>query len=229
MQLRNRPRGPAPAGRGRASDHPPRWQSRYARRGKPAADRVLGLLLAVLLVPVALVVAAAVRASLGRPVFYRQIRVGRTGRAFTLYKFRSMLADRRVRDLPYDGVDRRVDYEADRDPRHTPLGRLLRASGLDELPQLWNVLLGDMSLVGPRPEVPVVVARYAEWEHARHLVRPGITGLWQVSARAAKPMSAHVAIDVDYVRTVSLGLDLRILARTLPALLRPGLERRDPV
>lgn len=203
----------------------PRSRSTYVRFGKPAEDWLLALVLAVVLAPAALAVAVAVLVSLGRPVIYRQTRVGRHGREFTLYKFRSMLPDRRLRDLPFDGPDRRVSYEVEGDPRQTRLGRLLRSVGLDEIPQLWNVIRGDMSLVGPRPEVPAVVARYAEWERTRHDVRPGLTGLWQVTARRAKPMSAHVAIDIEYVRRVSLWLDLRILARTLPSLMRPPAHR----
>jgi len=100
-----------------------------------------------------------------------------------IYKFRTMRPDRRQAVLPYSGPDRRVCHETDNDPRHTPLGRFLRKYSLDELPQLWNVLVGDMSLVGPRPELVEVVERYESWQRERHRVKPGLTGLWQVTCR----------------------------------------------
>jgi lipopolysaccharide/colanic/teichoic acid biosynthesis glycosyltransferase len=202
----------------------PRCQSPYVRIVKPVMDRGLAVALSVALAPLLLVVALAVRVALGAPVLFTQTRVGRAGRPFTLYKFRSMRPDRRVQQLPYAGPDRRVSYEATNDPRHTRLGLFLRAWSLDELPQLWNVLRGDMSLVGPRPEVPEVVAGYADWQHERHRVRPGLTGLWQVTARTTKPMHAvaNTGIDVQYVQRVSLRLDCRILLRTLPAVLSVG-------
>jgi lipopolysaccharide/colanic/teichoic acid biosynthesis glycosyltransferase len=192
----------------------------YARLIKPVLDQMLAAVLLALLAPMLLVIAAAVRRSLGAPVIYRQTRVGREGKPFTLLKFRSMTPDRRVTALPYDGVERRVSYEATDDPRHTPLGWLLRRWSLDELPQLWNVVRGEMSLVGPRPEVSAVVATYPEVARERHLVRPGITGLWQVTARDVKPMQINVGMDVDYVRRVSFWLDACILLKTVPAIVR---------
>jgi lipopolysaccharide/colanic/teichoic acid biosynthesis glycosyltransferase len=100
------------------------------------------------------------------------------------------------------------------------VGRILRRFSLDELPQLWNVLRGDMSLVGPRPELPVVVDRYHQWQHLRHLVKPGITGLWQVSERGDVEMHECVETDIEYVRRLSLFTDLSIIARTIPAAVR---------
>jgi lipopolysaccharide/colanic/teichoic acid biosynthesis glycosyltransferase len=177
---------------------------------------------------VLLVVAVAVRVSLGAPLIYRQARVGRGRKQFTMLKFRSMTPDRRVAALPYDGPERRVSYEATDDPRHTALGSLLRRWSLDELPQLWNVVRGEMSLVGPRPEVPPVVATYPELAEERHLVRPGITGLWQVTAREIKPMEACVGIDIDYVRRISFALDCRILFGTLRAVVGTAREAAVP-
>jgi lipopolysaccharide/colanic/teichoic acid biosynthesis glycosyltransferase len=200
----------------------------YARWIKPVLERVSAAVLLVLLSPILLVVAAAVRMSLGAPVIYRQTRVGRNGKPFTLHKFRTMTPDRRVATLPYGGVERRVSCEATDDPRHTGLGSVLRRWSLDELPQLWNVVRGEMSLVGPRPEVPPVVATYPELARERHLVRPGITGLWQVTARDIKPMEAGVAIDIDYVRRISFALDCRILLGTFPALVRSAREPVKP-
>jgi lipopolysaccharide/colanic/teichoic acid biosynthesis glycosyltransferase len=153
-------------------------------------------------------------------VVLRQRRIGMGGRPFTVYKFRTMHADRRRDDDGYAGPDRRRTHKSADDPRLTATGRLLRRLSLDELPQLVNVLRGEMSLVGPRPELPVVVERhYADWQHRRHAVKPGLTGLWQVSERGNGMMHEHVDVDLDYVDQVSLGTDLRILLRTLPAAL----------
>jgi lipopolysaccharide/colanic/teichoic acid biosynthesis glycosyltransferase len=119
---------------------------------------------------------------------------------------------------------RRRDHKAPHDPRHTRLGRFLRRTSLDELPQLLNVLRGDLSLVGPRPELPEVVAGYEPWQHARHWVRPGITGLWQVTQRGTgEPMHRHVATDLEYIERLSFATDARILVRTVPAAL--GFDR----
>ncbi len=199
--------------------HSTRASGYYARVVKRQVDLVGAALLLVVLAPLLLAVAVAVALLLGRPVLYRQTRVGLHGRPFVLYKFRTMLPDRRLHDDPLADPDRRLDFEAAGDPRHTRLGRFLRIWSCDELPQLWNVLRGSMSLVGPRPEVPAVVAKYDAWQHERHLVRPGLTGLWQVTARHSKPMSAHVRMDVDYVQRLSVRLDAAILLRTVRVLL----------
>jgi lipopolysaccharide/colanic/teichoic acid biosynthesis glycosyltransferase len=194
----------------------------YARLLKPAFDRTFAALAIIVAIPAFLVVALVVRLSFGPGVLYRQCRVGRSGKPFTVFKFRTMEHDRR-RPEPvgsFDGVDRRRTHKSHEDPRHRPVGRLLRKWSLDELPQLFNVLRGEMSVVGPRPELPSVVATYRGWEHERHLVRPGLTGLWQVQARGdGTLMREHIDLDVAYVRHVSAWTDLRILVRTLPALL----------
>jgi lipopolysaccharide/colanic/teichoic acid biosynthesis glycosyltransferase len=199
----------------------------YARAVKPAVDRAAAAAMLTVMAPVVAVVAAVVRLSLGSPVIYRQVRVGRDGAHFTMLKFRTMTPDRRVRSVPYEGIERRISFEATDDPRHTPVGDMLRRLSLDELPQLWNVVRGDMSLIGPRPEVPPAVATYPEHARERHLLRPGITGLWQVTARGTQPMEQGVEIDIDYVRRVSFGLDCWILARTLPAVLHAARRPSD--
>ena len=192
----------------------------YLRYVKPAIDALLAAVALLLALPVMAVVATVVFVSLGRPILLRQERVGRGGKRFTVYKFRSMHPDRRGGGTDWDGIDRRVTHKHPDDPRLTPSGRLLRKLSLDELPQLLNVLRGDMSLVGPRPELPTIVQRHYEpWQHRRHAVKPGITGLWQVSERGNGMMHEHVDVDLDYVDQVGLGTDLRILIRTLPAAL----------
>jgi lipopolysaccharide/colanic/teichoic acid biosynthesis glycosyltransferase len=187
---------------------------------KPAIDFVAALVLLVVLLPVSILVALAVRVSLGKGVIYRQRRVGRGGRPFTIYKFRTMHHDRRAAQVSFDGVDRRVCHKRDDDPRHTPLGRFLRKCRLDELPQMWNVLMGQMSLVGPRPELPQVVERYEPWQHGRHLVRPGLTGMWQVSDRASGLAYEGVDLDIEYVQRLSFWTDCAVLLRTIPIIVR---------
>ena len=146
------------------------------------------------------------------PILYRQRRVGRFGRYFTIYKLRTMRTD-----MCGDGIK----PEGGHDPRITRVGRVLRKTSIDELPQLLNVLLGDMAIVGPRPEQPFLVCRYEKWQNLRHLIKPGITGLWQITCRSTiplhKPEATHV--DLEYIRTASLATDGRIVMRTFGALL----------
>ena len=193
----------------------------YVRFGKPLIDRFAAVVLLLVVLPVLAAVAVAVWLDLGGPVLLRQRRVGKDGRAFTMLKFRTMRPDRRARGAdPYAGPERRTRHKHPDDPRLTRLGRLLRSLSLDELPQLWNVLRGEMSLVGPRPELPLIVDRYESWQHQRHAVRPGLTGLWQISERGSGgDMHEHVDIDLEYVDRLSLRTDLGILVRTLPAAL----------
>ncbi|MEN3314281.1 MAG: hypothetical protein V7605_515 [Acidimicrobiaceae bacterium] len=194
----------------------------YGRVVKPGMDRLAATLLFVATVPIALAVGAAVRLSMGSGVIYKQRRVGRDGRLFTMYKFRSMKTDRRNASAPaaYDGPDRRVCHKREDDPRHTPVGRFLRKCSLDELPQLWNVMKGDMSLVGPRPELPQVVADYEPWQHQRHAVKPGLTGFWQISDRAGGLAYEGVGYDIDYLAKLSFWTDCKVLLRTIPVTLR---------
>ena len=163
-----------------------------------------------LLSPLILVIALGLLVTLRRPIIFRQIRVGRNGVPFVLWKFRTMRPDRRKTNLPTP-VERRVCHKSPDDPRHTRFGRALRCTRLDELPQLANVLKGDMSLVGPRPEMTEIVARYEPWQHDRHLVRPGLTGLWQVSVVDEGLMHEHTDIDIEYIQAMDLKTDLRIL------------------
>jgi lipopolysaccharide/colanic/teichoic acid biosynthesis glycosyltransferase len=192
----------------------------YCRFVKPVIDFAAALVLLVVALPVMLAVAMALRLKMGSGVIYRQARVGRNGSPFTMFKFRTMTTDRRAADRPFTGIDRRVCHKRDDDPRHTPLGRLLRKSSLDELPQLWNVLRGDMSLVGPRPELVEIVDHYEDWQHLRHSVRPGITGFWQISDRAGGMACEGVQHDIDYLQRLSFATDCKVLLRTVPATLR---------
>jgi lipopolysaccharide/colanic/teichoic acid biosynthesis glycosyltransferase len=195
----------------------------YGSVVKPGIDFVGATVLLLLLVPVLLAVAFAVRIRMGRGVIYRQERIGRGGRSFTMYKFRSMEPDRRKGQVPFHGVERRQCHKRDDDPRHTDLGRSLRKTRLDELPQLINVLMGHMSLVGPRPELTQVVERYEAWQHERHQVKPGLTGFWQVSNRANGLALEAVDLDIDYLSQVSFLTDCRVMLRTIPvALSRSG-------
>ena len=191
----------------------------YPKVVKPLFDRVVGFVIFVVLLPLTALVALAVKMSLGSPVIFRQRRVGRDGREFDVYKFRTMGSDRRRQHAPVE-QDRRQNHKSEDDPRHTRVGRCLRKWSLDELPQFWNVVEGDMSLVGPRPELVEIVARYEPWQHQRHVVKPGLTGLWQVSSRGSGMMHLHTDIDLEYIETMGPITDLKILLLTIPATLR---------
>jgi lipopolysaccharide/colanic/teichoic acid biosynthesis glycosyltransferase len=195
----------------------------YSTHVKPVLDRVLGAVLLVALSPLIAAVAAVIAVRLGRPILFAQERAGLRGTSFRMFKFRTMLPDRRGGQLPFVGPDRRLTHKSSDDPRHVPVGRWLRKWSLDELPQLLNVVRGEMSLVGPRPELMHVVHDYEPWQHLRHQVKPGLTGLWQVSQRGDGLMHEHTTIDLIYVDRLSLSTDLTILVRTVPAAL--GLRR----
>jgi lipopolysaccharide/colanic/teichoic acid biosynthesis glycosyltransferase len=208
------------------------------RRGSTRAEAVrrmldvlVALLVIVLAAPLMCLIALLIRATSDGPVLFRQSRVGHLQRAFTMLKFRTMTTgadDRSHRDFVTRmmcGEDPRSCgstglFKIHMDPRITPVGRWLRRTSLDELPQLFNVLRGEMSLVGPRPVLTWEVALYEPRHLTRFLVRPGLTGLWQVCGRNRLTMSEALELDVEYVARSSLALDLKILARTLPALLR---------
>ncbi len=196
--------------------------SRYYHGAKRALDVVVAVLLLLALLPVLLLIGLAVKLDSPGPVLFRQPRIGRYGRPFHMLKFRTMRADRRTRPgQPPPGMpERRRAHKTAHDPRITPLGRFLRRTSLDELPQLWNVLRGEMSLVGPRPELPEIVGQYQPWQHLRHLVTPGITGWWQVSRDGTCLMHEATELDLYYVYHQSLKLDFLILARTLGAVVR---------
>ena len=192
---------------------------KFERFVKPLVDRVAGAVLSVVTFPILMVVVPAIWATMGFPAIFKQQRIGRHGKEFTVYKLRTMRHDRRVTQLDFAGPDRRQNHKSDNDPRHTRLGRFLRKWSIDEIPQLWNVALGQMSLIGPRPELPHLVANYEPWQHHRHETRPGMTGLWQVTARGDIPMHEATDIDLEYVNTLSFRMDLKILMLTLPAML----------
>ena len=191
----------------------------YERFAKPVIDVVGGLVLILLAAPLMALIAVAILVTDGRPAIFKQERVGRNSKIFTMYKFRTMHPDRRVAQPPYAPPDRRRCHKTPDDPRLTRLGHFLRKWSLDELPQLWNVVLRDMSLVGPRPELLMIVERYEPWQHLRHQVKPGITGVWQVSERGDGLMHENIQVDLLYLERVSLLTDLRILLRTIPAAL----------
>ncbi|MEV4528244.1 sugar transferase [Streptosporangium sp. NPDC049304] len=183
-------------------------------------DRVGAGLLLTALLPLLAGVAMAVRASGPGPVFFRQTRVGRDGAEFTIYKFRTMRADAERRKIALSSDGPGPLFKIRNDPRVTPLGARLRRHSLDELPQLINVVLGHMSLVGPRPPLPEEVTRYGDDVRRRLLVKPGMTGLWQVSGRSDLSWEESVRLDLRYVESWSLMLDLQILWKTWSAVAR---------
>lgn len=193
----------------------------YARFFKPVMDRVLALVFLAVLSPIIAVVAILVKVSLGSPILLRQKRVGRNGKVIELHKFRTMHADRRAEAIgtAYDDGDRRRTHKHPNDPRLTLVGRTLRKWSLDELPQLVDVLDGRLSLVGPRPELVSIVDSYEPWQHGRHAVKPGLTGLWQVTARGNGEMHEHTDLDIEYAHKVTFRKDLKILLLTVPAIL----------
>ncbi|WKU02384.1 sugar transferase [Micromonospora soli] len=191
---------------------------------KSVFDRVSALLLLILAAPVLLAIAGLVRVSpgAGGPAIFRQVRVGKNGRPFRIYKFRTMYVDaeeRLAELLDRNETDGEL-FKMRQDPRVTPVGRWLRRLSLDEVPQLVNVLKGDMSLVGPRPPLPREVANYPSDMRRRLVVKPGLTGLWQVSGRSDLSWEESIRLDLSYVENWSLTMDLAILVRTLSAVVR---------
>ncbi|MEA2549943.1 MAG: hypothetical protein QOE42_2541 [Chloroflexota bacterium] len=188
---------------------------------KRLLDIAIALVALVVLSPVLAVTAAWIRAHEGGPILFRQVRIGEQGRPFEVIKFRTMIldAERRLADLASLNEIRGQAFKVTDDPRVTASGRVLRASSLDELPQLWNVLRGEMSLVGPRPPLPSEVDEYDVWHRRRLSMKPGITGLWQVAARREPEFDRWVRMDLDYIDRWSLLLDLKIIARTIPAVI----------
>jgi exopolysaccharide biosynthesis polyprenyl glycosylphosphotransferase len=188
---------------------------------KRAVDALLAGVFLVVLSPLFAVLALNILRRDGSPVLYRQTRVGLNGRRFTMYKFRTMLrdADQRLGEVEHLNEVHGRAFKATNDPRLTHSGPFLRRTGLDELPQLWNVLRGDMSIVGPRPPLPSEVQGYDVWHRRRLSMKPGITGLWQVSARREVEFDRWVTIDLEYIDRWSLWLDLKIMARSVPAIL----------
>ena len=190
---------------------------------KGAVDRALAFVGLVLFSPVLLALAAAVRLTSAGPAIFKQVRIGQGGKEFTLWKFRSMYADAEERRAELSSRNERAEgllFKIKDDPRVTPVGRWLRKFSLDELPQLVNVLQGKMSLVGPRPPLPEEVLLYEDEVRRRLLVKPGLTGLWQISGRSDLNWDESVRLDLRYVENWSFTLDLMILWKTVSTVLR---------
>ncbi len=182
---------------------------------KRLVDAVTAGTLLILTAPFMGLLAIAIRADSPGPALFRQERVGMGGRQFTIHKFRSM-----TKHAPTYSYKVPLD-----DPRITRVGRWLRRSGLDELPQLWNVLRGDMSLIGPRPELPFIVYQYEDWQQVRHSVRPGITGWWQIHHRNEVPMHLNLHYDFYYLENLSLRLDWAIARQTVKIMAKGMMAR----
>ncbi|MDW8307961.1 MAG: sugar transferase [Verrucomicrobiales bacterium] len=200
----------------------PRW--------KRVLDVTLVLVASPVLVPLMALIAVAIRLSSPGPALFRQERVGFRGRRFTCFKFRTMVVDAdpglhqgHLQELLRSDKPM-VKMDTKGDPRVIPFGRLLRASGLDELPQIFNVLRGEMSLVGPRPCMPYEFEQYLPWQMERFNAMPGLTGLWQVSGKNRTTFNEMIRLDIQYARNQSLWLDLKIILKTVPALI---LQMRD--
>jgi lipopolysaccharide/colanic/teichoic acid biosynthesis glycosyltransferase len=187
------------------------------RAVKRIIDLVVSLVAGVVLLPVFVLIALLIRLDSDGPIFFVSDRVGRRGRIFRLFKFRSMVAgaDDMLKDLADLNQGGQYMIKIPDDPRATRTGRVLRKYSLDELPQLWNVVRGDMSLVGPRPQAPNEVALYTMEQRRRLDVPAGITGLWQVTARTNPNFEVWVAKDIEYIEHWSLWLDLKIMIKTL--------------
>jgi len=189
------------------------------------AKRVIDILLSgfglILMAPAIGLVALAVRLTSPGPVIFRQVRCGLNGRRFVFYKFRSMCqnAEEMKPALAHLNARDNVVFKIPNDPRLTPIGKLLRKFSIDEWPQMWNVLRGDMSVVGPRPAVPEEVEQYKRWQRRRLRMRPGLTCLWAVAGRDALDFETWMRLDMEYIDTWSLALDWRIILRTIPRVL----------
>jgi exopolysaccharide biosynthesis polyprenyl glycosylphosphotransferase len=180
------------------------------RLAKRLFDISVSLIALTLGWPVFCVVALAIKLENQGPIIFKQQRIGERGRPFTMYKFRSMYADADKMSVPED-----ADHKKRNDPRVTKVGRFIRRTSLDELPQFVNILRGDMSLVGPRPEMPWLVSQYSTWQRKRFEVPQGLTGWWQVTGRAEKPMYLNTEDDLFYIQNYSLWLDMQIIFRTI--------------
>jgi exopolysaccharide biosynthesis polyprenyl glycosylphosphotransferase len=201
-------------------DHPELAGGKRVLKG--VFDKVVALTVLILLAPLFAAIMLAVRFGDHGPVFFRQTRVGKDGHAFSVWKFRTMVVDAEQRKAELAALNESDGalFKMRRDPRVTKAGSWLRRYSLDELPQLFNVVLGDMSLVGPRPALPAEAAKYGDHMRRRLVVKPGITGLWQVNGRSDLPWDEAVRLDLRYVENWSLALDLQILWKTWSAVIR---------
>jgi lipopolysaccharide/colanic/teichoic acid biosynthesis glycosyltransferase len=195
----------------------------------PVAKRLFDLFVAIVMLiaaaPIMLIVAIAIKLDSAGPIIFKQTRIGKNHKPFTFYKFRSMYTkcdasvhQQFVKNLINSSSDN-ATYKLTSDKRITRVGRFIRKTSVDELPQLFNVIKGDMSMVGPRPPIPYEVAEYKEWHHRRLAVAPGITGLWQVQGRSLVSFDDMVKMDIAYAEKSSLALDVTLLAQTIPAVL----------
>jgi exopolysaccharide biosynthesis polyprenyl glycosylphosphotransferase len=191
----------------------------YALVLKRWIDAALATVALVVLSPLLLLIALAVCIDSRGPALFRQTRIGRGGDPFVVFKFRTMVADADPTLVRFRAEDGTLQHKIKNDPRVTRVGKVLRRTSLDELPQLLNVVRGEMSLVGPRPELPEIVQTYEPWQHRRHLVRPGMTGWWQVQGRSELPMHKHTELDLFYVANLSMGLDVEVMMRTFRVVL----------
>jgi lipopolysaccharide/colanic/teichoic acid biosynthesis glycosyltransferase len=177
----------------------------YARFGKPVLDFFMATVIIIIFSPVMLCIAVLIKVNSKGSILFCQERIGLNNTLFTIYKFRSMYIDAPAySEKP----------KSSNDPRITLVGKWLRRTSLDELPQLFNVLRGEMSLIGPRPEMPFLVQQYNDWENQRHLVKPGMTGLWQLSPDRNKSIREGIPYDLEYIKKLSFVNDLKILFRT---------------
>jgi exopolysaccharide biosynthesis polyprenyl glycosylphosphotransferase len=188
---------------------------------KRAIDLVGGAVALILFSPVYLLVALAIKLEDGGPIFFTQERCGIFGHTFPMYKFRSMVVDAEARKAALAAQNEMSGpvFKMQQDPRITRVGRFIRKTSLDELPQFWNVLRGEMSLVGPRPPIPSEVAHYERWQMRRLSMKPGITCIWQVSGRNHVDFATWMRLDLEYIDNWSLFLDIKLLLRTIPAVL----------
>jgi lipopolysaccharide/colanic/teichoic acid biosynthesis glycosyltransferase len=204
---------------------PPRALGLSSRVLKRMMDTIVSTVLLLLLLPFFLIIAALIKLDSRGPVFFRQPRVGAGGRKFSIVKFRTMAVDAEEKKHEVAHLNKHVNgdprmFKIPDDPRATRIGRQLRRFSIDELPQLWNVLCDEMSLVGPRPLIPREADHVHDWGLGRLDLKPGMTGLWQVIGRSDIPFEEMVRLDYLYVTNWSLWHDLRILCATAPALLR---------
>jgi len=196
-------------------------QSRIYDFSKRALDLAVGVAILILLIPVIPAIAIMIKLDTTGSVFFKQERVGRSGRVFKFYKFRSMVRGAEARKAEVEKLNEQVGpiFKIRSDPRVTSVGSFLRRSSLDEIPQIFNVLKGDMSLVGPRPHMPAEVAQYADWHHQRLEVKPGITCLWQISGRSHINFNDWMKLDIEYLQKRGWLTDLKILVKTIPAVM----------
>ncbi|MEC5141475.1 sugar transferase [Pediococcus pentosaceus] len=198
-----------------------RYVYRFFKRTLDIVASVIGL---IVLSPVFLIVSLAIKAEDRGPIFYSQVRLGKGQRPFKMWKFRSMIvdADKKLEKLLEQNEVEGAMFKMKEDPRITKVGRFTRKHSLDELPQLWNVLIGEMSLVGPRPPLEREVADYSEYDKQRLIVKPGCTGFWQVTARNDVDFEGMVNLDLEYIERSGVLFDIGILFRTVAIVFKPN-------